>query len=433
MLPDSDPRSAEQKLFALMLSDEKPSREKMLELFAVPPHAENWEQEFESARNEGLSGLQQLIDLGFTQENLVDMILGALKLSKEGDDAHFYRISATGPMATNMPTMFVSRDGAAYKIIAVTDSMEEIGQRVLALLKADDLAGAQWWLDHSLPSMKTGPEGLEPAARNLWRASDSRVPDKARLAAASLLTQDETSAAAGIAILKEAYAKTRSAMDKSFIDQALCEAHEKSKQWGELAAAAKRLMASTVFNGVGFKLLMKALEEQKDWKGLEGAALLQTKDKTLQNDAWKYVAISRIAVRDGKGAADALEHIRASGASEAVELAAWNAIRQKKVSQEMVDSAKKTDGAERIDDSYLLALLEVQLSKTEDAQETLKQAVHNTNANNLDARAWVVYGDICDQYGFPESAKAAWTHARSAKGATRDARWTLDTLDSPAR
>ncbi len=77
---------------------------------------------------------------------------------------------------------------------------------------------------------------------------------------------------------------------------------------------------------------------------------------------------------------------------------------------------------------YLVALLELQLKKTEEAQEALKQAVQTADVNNLDARAWVIYGDLCDQYGFPAAAKAAWARASSAKVPTREARWALATV-----
>src|SRR5262245_49315697 len=149
----------------------------------------------------------------------------------------------------------------------------------------------------------------------------------------------------------------------------------------------------------GFGFLMRALEEQKDWKALETAALEQTKNKDTQRDAWKYVAIARIASGHGGGAAEAIEHFRSSAVdSEGVELAAWNEIQQKKVSRDTLDSMKKTEGLAQVRNPYLGALMELQLKKTEEAQEALKQAVQTADANSLDARAWVIYGGLCDQY-----------------------------------
>ena len=117
----------------------------------------------------------------------------------------------------------------------------------------------------------------------------------------------------------------------------------------------------------------------------------------------------------------------------AVELAAWNELRQKKVSQDTLDSVKKTDGPMQVRNPYLVALVELQLKKTEEAQETLKQAVQTADVNSLDARAWVIYGYLCDQYGFPDAAKISWARARSAKALTREAQWALATVERLAR
>lgn len=430
LFPDTDPRSVVQRLFVLLFGEESPSREKLGELFTFVPKTDDWGGEIEPVRREVLSGFRNLTELGFTRENLVDMILSELKLDKDGDDNHGYRISGTALLAP-MPAMFVVREGAAYKIIGSTDSMENIGRKVLDLLKQKDLAGAQWWLDHSIPNLQTGGDGWLPAAHGLWSGTvaATRGPDAARVAAASLIGRFEGSADA-IAILKEAYPKASDAIQKSQIDQALSETYAKAKQWKDLAITARRLMTSKTFEGAGFEFLMRALEEQKDWNAMEAAARERTKKKEEQHDAWKYVAIARIASGNGSGAAEALEHFKSLGTGpEGLELAAWNEIRQKKVSPDTLDSAKKTDGPAQVRNPYLVALLEVQLRKTEDAQESLKQAVRTADVNGLDARAWVVYGDLCEQYGFREAAQSAWARARSAKASTREAQWALATLE----
>jgi tetratricopeptide (TPR) repeat protein len=232
--------------------------------------------------------------------------------------------------------------------------------------------------------------------------------------------------------VKEAYPKAANAIEKSQIDQALCEAYAKGQQWKDLATTSRRLMTSKTFNEAGFEFLIKAMEEQKDWKGLETAALEQAKNK--QPGAWKYVAIARIASGNTAGAAEAIEHFKSSvSGSEAIELAAWNGIRQKRVTQDTLDSVKKTDSSGQVRNPYVVALLELQLKKTEEAQDTLKQAIRNADVTGLDARAWVVYGHICDQYGFHEAAQSAWARARSARATAREAQWALRTIEELAR
>jgi len=432
MLPETDPRSVEQKVLMLLFTEEKLSREKLDELLTFVPKTGDWEnEEIESARRMALAGFQQLVDLGLTRENLVDMMLSKLELNQDGDDAHGYRISGKD-IAAMLPTMFVVRQGDRYKIIGSKDSMEDIGRKVLDLLKKNDVEIARWWLDHAIPDIPDNPDGWMPAAHAYWPGTKfaNRGLDAARLAAASIIAHYEGSADA-LAILKEAYAKAANAIDKAQIDQAFCEAYAKSKQWPLLAASGKRLMVSPTFHEAGFEFLVQALEEQKDWKALDAAALEETKKKDPSRHAWRHLAIARIASGNAAGATEAIDHLKSSTDGE--DLAAWNDIRRQKVSQRTVDAMKKADGATEVRNPYLLALLELHLKKTAGAQDALKQAIQNVDAKALDARAWVVYGGLCQQYGFPDAARQAWERARSAKAATREAQWALAAIDGLAR
>ena len=429
-IPDSDPRSAEQKLILTLFQDEKFSLDRFKELFVTVPTEENWEEELRQARDEAFSGFRPLAELGLNTENFVDMTLSAIILDKEGDDDHGYRIFTTQG-SSSMPTMFVVRTGGAYKILGSTDSLDVIGHRVLDLLKQKNIEGAQWWLDKAVPGVPIGQDGWLPAVRGLWSGTvaSTRGPDAIRVAAASLIGRGEGSAEA-VAILKEAYPKAPNAIEKAQIDLALCETYAKSKQWHELVEVSSRLMASKTFNTAGFNYLVRAYEGQKDWKGLEAAVLLRTKDRDAPREAWRYVAIARIFSGNWDGAAEAIDKFKASAiGSEAAELGAWNDILRKSVSDGSLDSINKTNyQAADLHDKYLVAMLKVKMKKPEDAQDALKQAIQNKEAAGLDAQAWIIYGDICQQYAFPEAAASAWARARSAPPGTREAQWALSTI-----
>jgi tetratricopeptide (TPR) repeat protein len=432
-LPDTDPRAVEQKMIAMLIGDEDLTIEKVRELMVSAPPIATWEDDLKAIRQQALASWTALVDLGFTHENFVDITIGETVLEKEGDDNHGYRIFTTRNAA--MPAMFVVKDGPGYKVLASTDSMEEIGHRVLDLLNRKNIEAAQWWLDKTIPSMTSGRDGWLPAAHGLWSGTvaATRGPDDIKVAAASLIGRYEGSKQA-VAILQEAYPKARNPIEKAQIDLALCETFSKARRWPELVTAAKRLMTSKTFDSAGFEYLTRALEEQKDWKALEAAALDYGKSHEAPREPWRFIAIARILSGNTAGAADAVEKFKTLAiGSEGLELAAWNQIFQKKVTEETLDSIKKTEGPAAVQNPYLAALVSLQLKKTEDAQDALKKAIQNGDARTLDARAWVIYGDICDQYGFSEAAASAWARARSAKAATRDAQWALRTLDSAPR
>jgi tetratricopeptide (TPR) repeat protein len=174
---------------------------------------------------------------------------------------------------------------------------------------------------------------------------------------------------------------------------------------------------------------MKAFQGQRDWKGLEAAALEETKLKTGTPDAWQYVVIARMRMGNAPGAEEAIAKFKEKAAgSQGVELEVWSQIFLKKVTEATLETVQKQDGPKQIHDSYLVALVDLAMKKTEETQEALKQAIGNDDAETMDARGWVIYGGICDQYGFPDAAAAAWQKAKVAKAVTRESEWALATL-----
>ncbi len=434
--PDTDPRAVVQKFLAEVIGDAQLNRDKLRKLWVHIPDEGSSDEDVLSVRRTAIGSFQQLIELGFTTENFVDMTLSQYKLEREGDDEHGYRISpdiTTVSLVSgrsSMGEMFVVRDGGSYKILDSADDLGEVGRKVLDLLKQNKIEAAQWWLDKSIPGMKSGADGWLPAARGLWSGTvaATRGPDTIQVTAAALIGRAQGSADA-IAILNDAYPKAKNAIDKGQIDLALCEAYSKAKRWGDLLTVAKRLRTSKTFDSAGYQYLMKAFQAQKDWKGLEAAALDETKSKTGTPDAWQYVVIARMRMGNAAGAEEAIAKFKETAAgSQAVELEVWNQILQKKVTEATLETVHKQDGPKQIHDSYLVALVDLAMKKTEETQEALKQAVGNDDSESMDARGWVIYGGICDQYGFPDAAAAAWENARAAKSVTRESEWALATL-----
>ena len=150
-------------------------------------------------------------------------------------------------------------------------------------------------------------------------------------------------AAEAIAILNNAYPVAKNAIDKGQIDLALCEAYSKAKRWGDVATTAKRLKASKTFDTAGYQFLMKALQAQKDWKGLETAALEETKGKIAASDAWQYVAIARMRMGNAAGAEEAIEKYKSStSGSDGLELEVWNQVLPRKVFRVDVGDRQET-------------------------------------------------------------------------------------------
>jgi tetratricopeptide (TPR) repeat protein len=222
------------------------------------------------------------------------------------------------------------------------------------------------------------------------------------------------------------------AFDKGQFDFALCDALEKSEKWADLATASKRLLTSKTFDDAGFAHLVKADEELRDWKGMQTSALDRIKSKPKEIAAWRALAMARMRLGDVAGANEALDKLKdAGGESDAKEMRVWNQVLAGKITEETLTSLKtprESSHAIGKSEQYLAGFAEIKMMKTDQALDSLKAAIGEEEATALDARAWVLYGDICEQYGFQDAAADSWKRARETKNKEMGAKWALATL-----
>ena len=424
MLPTSDPRSVVQSLFAQIMRPELRA-EDIKPLLSSRFSAASFSDSDVREVRAGLGGmLRQLNSVGLVSENLTDLTLGQMPLEKKGDDKWGYKIGMPGNLS--FPSVYVVREGDAYKILGTSDSAEDVGSLVLDLLKRNDIAAAQWWLDQVTPDVKDKEGGWVPAPRLFWSGTkpETRGPKDIRLAAEALLGHYSESPEA-IATFEEASRTAKSAFDKGQFDFALCDALAKASKWEELAAAAKRLMTSKTFDDAGFTYLARSYRQQGNWKAMEAAALERTKLNPKVAEPWRALATARMRMGNTAGAEEAIAKLKeATGGSDASDLKVWNRILAGKVTDETVTSLRSPGGL--VEGGYMVGFAEAALANTDQALDALKSAIGGEEA--LDARAWVLYGDICDRYGFKDAAASAWRFAREAKNKSDDAQWALATL-----
>ena len=419
-----DPSTPVKRLMMLALTDSF-SLDKVKPLVTAKTGMEGFDQASQEIRGEIAPVVRQLSKVGMIWDNVIDLAPAILVFDKKGDDAHGYRISQRG--GGTMPDMFVVKEDGGYRILG---GIEDVGKRVLDLLKQNDVPAAQWWLDEVAKEMPSGPSGWIRAARSLWSGvtPQTRGPDAIRLTAAAMIAS-ETDSPESVRALEEAVPKGKNEMDRAQIELALCEAFSHAKQWDRLLAHANRLKTSKTFATAGLFYAEQATEATGDWKAMETTALEQTKNN--DDKSWRNVAIARMRQGNTMGAEEAIGKLKTFGRdSEQAELRAWNRIFAKKVDEDTLASLKKTDGVPNAAqlNFYLIALVNSILDKPDDALDALKKAVGDADPDRLDARAWVVYASLCGKYGFESTAASVRERARSAKNTNDAAKWALATL-----
>jgi hypothetical protein len=420
----ADPRTPLQQLLLLALTDQL-TREKVLPIVAKNSNVDDLERASKTMRAEMNPTVRLMSNSGLIWDNFVDLLPTVLVFDKDGDDAHGYRISQKN--GGEMPDMYVVREDGDYKLLGGSD---DVGRRVLELLKQQDIAAAQWWLDKVAKELKMNKNGWTPAAHNLWSGAtaQTRGPEWIRMSAAAMVAANSDSPEA-VRILEDALAKAKDDWEKWQLELALCEASSHAKHWDRLLKYATLLKASKIFSGAALYYLEVAAEATGDWKAMEAAALEQTKAETRN---WRYVAIARMRSKNPDGAEEAIAKWKPNATdSEFEELRVWNDIFRKKVTPNSLAALKKSDAGlpnAALLNFYLIALVNTMLDKPDDALDALKKAVGDAEPEKLDARAWVVYANLCHQYGFETEVTSIRERARSAKNDSDGAKWVLATL-----
>lgn len=429
LVGEDDPRRPAQKLLLYAIR----GNAKISDLQPIISSREKF-TDFSDGMDEMQAGftqqMRQLATLGMTRENMVDLSLSSMKIEKEGDDDHGYRITiAMG--SSPILTLYVVKEAGRYVILGVSESPEHVGELVLDLVARNELENARKWLDTVVKDLNGDSSGWLPAAKGLWSGltPDTRDAKAIRATAAAMMGRYSNSPRA-IEILRGELPKAPNALVKSQMDAALCEALAKAKMWDELLVVAKRLMASKTFSHQGFLFTIQAARELQNWKILEDVATQRLAADSKDNDALKQLAISKILRGDFAVAEAAITKYKlaTTQTEQARELQAWNEILGKKVTSDSLKSFMADSAGEKgadADFQYTVAMLELSRGESDSAQQALKAALGTQNPKSADARAWVAFGKVCEQYGFGDFAPVAYAKARSARNDKDAARWSL--------
>jgi len=362
---------------------------------------------------------------------MADITLSMLELSKEGDDAHGYRIgsgssssSSAGIVRINLssvPPMYVVKEDGKYKLIgAGTEGTELIGSLVLDLLAKHDLAGAQWWLDQVVQMVEAHADGTGmPVIRSIWSGvtPDSRGAYAIQLAA-QVLIATSTGKPDAIQKLIEARPKAANALDKAQLDKAICESLVKAKNWEGLLPAARQLQTNRWFSEEAFRYYILAAKGLHKWPELAAEARKRYDTNKSNEAAIKALVLAEAGQGNWARAAEWAKEISKSRTFEVeqAETAAWTAILAGKATEETLSTFHevKEMGAKWPDYNYTEAMLEASLHQPDKATEALIRAIGDEDYFHLHPAAWAAYARICEQFGYADEANQAMARARAA-------------------
>ncbi len=359
----------------------------------------------------------QLEKQGMPPELVVDLALAIGQWDVDGEESTGYRVRSQIPyLAEDTESVsFVVVEGDGHRILAIDDSLEEIGRVALESAVAGNLPAARTWLDWALEeapaSRDDDPLGGLPFTR-FWIKGAEADESQIRYAAASLMAGSTLAAERAVPILEQGR-KSASGNDLVDFDSALALAFMTLEQYEDGLEVTERLLEVHPESVVAFALNSLALEKLRRWEDLRNAA--EERLGRIPDDATAFRVLIDLAAREGdfERAEELDMRLAESRQAEAADLnnRAWRAQFRAPFREEALEEAERAVSLTRNADPFslhTLACIYSEIGRPSDALGVIMQSLEAAAKEEPKSDDWYVFGRIAEQYGELDSAIAAY-------------------------
>jgi tetratricopeptide (TPR) repeat protein len=422
-LPSTDPRSPVQRLMIGAITDTL-SDALLGECMSHHPFPSDldWKRNMPQAKR--IAGMFRNLSrqTGLPQVVVQDIVLGSMKIntvpSKEAGSRIVVEFAGLPPQ-----NFFVINEDGAYRIVALNESVNEVGVEALFLLHHDQEAEATSLLDwkRELITRGDGDDPLGgPLFARIWISGQSKGSKAIELAAASLISSESIVVALRPQVLVARNdAKTdreRDDLDLLLTVINLC---------GEDSVAARltsqRLLARQPDSITAVMLAGRAYGLTKDW--VSWKALLATHLQDHPND--RGLLLQEAAEAEAEGdfsrARRAFRTILDGGHALADDynMYAWLSLFVGTVDDQAFAAAQQANLLTRNSNyAYLhtLACVSAAQGKTAQARQLLLEAMISGYMDEPNGAIWYGFGRIYEQYGVYDAARAAYNRVERPEG-----------------
>jgi len=422
-LPSSDPRNVVQRMFASYFTSQfnEATASRILSRHAYSSEDE-WQHNLETA--EQTHGMLHLMAVrsGLPATVMLDVVMGNLKYSAQGDDDSGYRITVDR-VGAKSSQYFVTKENGAYLIVTDGNTPSEAGNQVLFLLKSGRNKEAQSLLNWMRERMHKGG-GDDPLAGPLfprfWNVDDPADPNVMQLAAAALVASNPA--------IKDLLPQVRDAWQKTATDEArlnfallLAYGYRTAEDAPHLKEIADGILKQYPDSYTAMDLLGSAygmLNKWDDWKEMLDSRLARRPDdeellrlKASMDDEHGDWAADR-SIRQmliDKGTAKPGDY----------NMYGWSALFDNSVNDAAIKEARQatmlTNNAS-FAEIHTLACLYAAAGKTTEARDLLLKAMNLSNLSAPNSELWYGFGSIYEQYGITDAAIRAYSKVEKPQG-----------------
>jgi tetratricopeptide (TPR) repeat protein len=417
-LSNTDPVSAVKKLFIVLFSEDL-AAEKLKPVLSRQLAAGMDSEDSDEMRTIPARLRTLFAASGMPPDVVVDVVLGAMNFTTEGDDRNGFRIRVQGPNMDS--TAYIIKEDGEYRILGFFSSLEYVGQEVLARAQRNDLDAARRLLDWVREDQRlAGADDpyAGPAFARFWEKGAEGGIGQIRYAAASLLAS-APNAREAIDILKEGRAQARTDAERNSFDAALAQALITAKRFDEALPVVSRLYEAAPRSNTVFTGLIRTLESLGRVKDAEQITQ-QRLDRDPNDDRVVRVLMHLASVAGDPAKAQTFgKRLIALGRAQPGDLnnLAWESVVLGDVTPEAVRIGEQAVQANSADPSLLhtMASIYANLGEPVKARDLLVQSIEHRGELEPQSDDWYVLGRIAEDLGFKDAAVAAYNRVVKPK------------------
>lgn len=412
--PDSDPRSAVQKLTLRVLEGTMDARAAEA-LFLRQAFGSDLEWTRNIEKLVETRGMMQLAAAraGLPTAALIDATVGNMKFTAEGSDAKGYRVSVQS-LGARPQQYFVLRQPDGYRVLYYAGKFSEMGNAALYLIDNNRLGEAASLLDWMRERVHKGG-GDDPFAGplfpNFWTVGAKPDPEAMRLAACSLAFAS-TSIRAQLPRLRAAYAATTDPEQHARVGLLLAFAYNTLEDGPALRQIAEELLRQYPDSFYVVRTAGEAYTLLRDWKSWEALLTAQIARHPDDEQLLRLKAQEESEKGDFAATRATLQQIIDAGKGTANDenQIAWSALFDDKVTPEIVKAGQQASmlAPDSFSVLHTLACVYAAAGKTTEAAGLLQKAMDADNLIEPNPAVWFGLGLIYEQYGVKEAALAAY-------------------------
>ncbi|HUE70147.1 MAG TPA: DUF3857 domain-containing protein [Pirellulaceae bacterium] len=426
--PESDPRSAVERLLALAWT--RPVTHEEMERM-TGTKIDDWDNALAKGQLDHIGAIRDHFSDTRTLRACRDRVTDA-EFKVEGNDALGYRILVDSEFVKSR--WFVAKTPEGYRLLVDGRAMPTYGRQALARLDAGDLAGAQQWLDWAKPDDERRGGFLfdpfsMPAPLRLWSLVDRDKPDDVRLAAHAFVCPAGRDIDASIAFLEKSRQGDVPPAKALQIDRALLTGYVASKRHVDSEKLCQQMLKRHQTPEILYAHI-EALIGQKKHDEMRTFVKEFLEGGTTNADAPVVLAYALSRIGDFAAAADVYKQLGDSRKTppHVYNNRAWLALFLPKIPDEALDDARKSCEERNGRDSaalHTLATLQAYTDQPQEAMKSLVQAVEVRRGRSLQHEDWLVIGRVAEAYGRTEFARACYEKVESAKEDSQDTSYEL--------